>query len=197
MIAIVHTGGANLASVQNAIARLGLKAELTSDAQCIVKASHVILPGVGAAPEAMTRWQKTELLPVIRGLRQPVLGICLGMQLLFDHSAEGNVECLKLLKGNVEVIEPDLENGITVPHMGWNEVQLDGQASRLFSNINGQYFYFVHSYKAPFGPFVRATTNHGGPVVAAVEQDNFFGVQFHPERSATNGAALLDRFFKL
>jgi glutamine amidotransferase len=197
VIAIVHTGGANLASVQNAIGRLGLTSELTSEPERIMAASHVILPGVGAAGDAMQRLSQAGLPPLLRGLRQPVLGICLGMQILFEHSQEGDVACLGVLPGTVTALEPDVEHGITVPHMGWNSLKLDGPKSRLFGDAEGAYVYFVHSYQAPFGAFVRAVTDHGGPVVAAVEHENFFGVQFHPERSGEAGAALLERFLRL
>ncbi len=197
MIAIIHTGGANLASVKNALTRLGADAELTDDPARIRAATHVILPGVGAARDAMAKLRAARLVEVIQNLTQPVLGICLGMQLFFTHSREGDVPCLGLLQGTVEAIEPDVANGVTVPHMGWNALTPCGEETALFTGTLGQYFYFVHSYKAPTGSFVRATTEHGGAIVAALAHQNFFGVQFHPERSGENGARLLERFVQL
>ena len=198
MIAIVHTGGANLASVTNALARLGRDAELTSDPARIRTASHVILPGVGAAADAMARLEREALVPVISGLRQPVLGICLGMQILFERSTEGDVACLGILPGTVTAIAPDPAHGVTVPHMGWNDLTARGPATPLLEGVApGTYFYFVHTYQAPAGPFVRAVTRHGGDVVAVVEHGNFRGVQFHPERSGAAGARLLERFLAL
>jgi len=198
MIAIVNTGGANIASVINAIERLGRKGELTSDPELISRASHVILPGVGSAGDAMARIDREGLAPVIRGLKQPVLGICLGMQLLFERSSEGNVTCLGLLPGSVEAITPCSERGITVPHMGWNNLEIEGPKCALLEGVGpDSYFYFVHSFQAPKGSFVRATAMHGDPVVAVIEHKNFAGVQFHPERSGSAGAQLLERFLKL
>jgi glutamine amidotransferase len=196
VIAIVETGGANLASVVNAVHRLGREVELTSDPGRLRAASHVILPGVGAAGDAMARLAERGLPDVLRGLTQPVLGICLGMQLLFERSTEGDVPCLGILPGVVDAIAADPAHGVTVPHMGWNDVRPVGEPSPLLAGLTpGTYFYFVHSYRAPAGPFVRAITEHGGPVTAVVAQGNFHGVQFHPERSGAAGAALLERFF--
>lgn len=198
MIAVVDTGGANLASVTNAISRLGRESELTSDPARLRAASHVILPGVGAAADAMAKLEKTGLVPVVKALQQPVLGICLGMQLFFTRSTEGDVPCLALLPGTVTAIPAAPERGVTVPHMGWNDVRRRGPACKLLDGTaDGAFFYFVHTFQAPDGPWVRAVTEHGGPVVAVVEHDNFLGVQFHPERSGQAGAALLERFFSL
>jgi glutamine amidotransferase len=145
----------------------------------------------------MRRLDRFGLLPVLRGLEQPVLGICLGMQLLFEHSDEGDTPCLGILPGSVRAIEPNPAAGVTVPHMGWNTIERTGDGSRLFDVVDRTYMYFVHSYCAPAGPSTRATTDHGGSVVAAVERGNFFGVQFHPERSADAGARLLEGFAAL
>jgi glutamine amidotransferase len=198
VIAVVDTGGANLASVTNAIGRLGRAAELTSDPARLRAASHVILPGVGAAADAMAKLDKSGLVPVVKALTQPVLGICLGMQLFFERSTEGDVRCLGLLPGAVTAIPAAPERGVTVPHMGWNDVRRHGPACKLLDGMaEGAYFYFVHTYQAPDGPWVRGVTEHGGPVVAVVEHQNFVGVQFHPERSGPAGAAMLERFFSL
>jgi len=198
VIAVVDTGGANLASVTNAIGRLGREAVLTSDPARLRAASHVILPGVGAAADAMAKLEQTGLVPVVKSLTQPVLGICLGMQLFFARSTEGDVACLGLLPGSVTAITPDPGRGVTVPHMGWNGIRRQGAACRLLDGMaDGEFFYFVHTYQAPHGPWVRAVTDHGGPVVAVVQHENFMGVQFHPERSGKAGAAMLERFFTL
>jgi imidazole glycerol-phosphate synthase subunit HisH len=197
VIAIVDTGGANLSSVRFAFERLGRVAELTSDPDQISRASHVVLPGVGAAADSMRRLEQHGLVPVVRALRQPVLGICLGMQLLFERSEEGDTVCLGLLPGEVRAMKADPARGITIPHMGWNTLETLGERSILFEASRGMFMYFVHSFCAPDGPWVRATAEHGQRVVAAVEHDNFFGVQFHPERSAAAGSALLERFASL
>jgi imidazole glycerol-phosphate synthase subunit HisH len=198
VIVIIDTGVANLSSVHNAIERLGRTAERSCDPARIRAATHVILPGVGAAADAMAHLSAAGLVPIIRGLTQPVLGICLGMQLYFERSTEGDAECLGLLPGIVSAIVPDPEHGITVPHMGWNCIERQGGASILLEGIDrGAYFYFVHSFKAPDGPFVRATTDHGGRMPAVVEHRNFFGTQFHPERSGAAGAKLLEGFLSL
>ena len=196
MIAIVDTGGANLASVSHALTRLGKESVFTRDHAVIQSSSHVILPGVGAAADTMRRVNEHGLGDLLRSLTQPVLGICLGMQLLFESSDEGATRCLGILPGVVRVLEPDIARGITIPHMGWNTTRSEGTASTLFAELEAAY-YFVHSYCAPTGPWVRWVTDHGGPVVAAIEHHNFFGVQFHPERSGHAGAALLDRFVNL
>jgi glutamine amidotransferase len=198
VIAVVDTGGANLASVINAFERLGQRAELTKVPEVIARAGHVILPGVGAAGDSMARLDASGLVPALRALTQPVLGICLGMQLLFERSEENDTRCLGLLAGTVRRMRADVARGVTVPHMGWNRVARVGPASALFDEaLEGQPFYFVHAYMAPHGDFVRAQTEHGGPVPACVERDNFFGVQFHPERSGPAGAELLRRFTRL
>ena len=197
MIAIVDTGGANLASVRFAFERIGRAAELTSDPERIAGASHVVLPGVGAAADSMRSLAARDLVRVVSGLTQPVLGICLGMQLFFARSEEGDTACLGLLPGTVRALTPAVEMGITVPHMGWNALEHTDPSSPLFDGSAGTFMYFVHSYCAPEGPWVRLLTNHGTAIVAAVEHDNFFGVQFHPERSGTAGALLLERFANL
>ena len=197
MIVIVDTGGANLASLRFAFDRIGRETELTSDPERITRASHVVLPGVGAAPDSMRRLEAGDLVPVVRGLTQPVLGICLGMQLLFEHSDEGDVGCLGLLPGTVRALTPDVARGITVPHMGWNQLESTEGSSPLFDDHAGEFMYFVHEYAVPRGPWERMVTHHGEAVVAALEHENFFGVQFHPERSGGAGARMLERFANL
>ena len=195
MIAIVETGGANIASIVNALARLGKEARLTRDREVIQSASQVILPGVGAAGIAMERIRSLELLSCLSELTQPVLGICLGMQLLFDSSEENDAACLGLLPGRVRRLEPGA--GRPIPHMGWNRVSRRGDCP-LFEGIPDEsHFYFVHSFAAPDGPFVRSHCEYGETIPASVQYENFFGVQFHPERSGELGARMLANFIRL
>jgi glutamine amidotransferase len=194
MIAIVDTGGANLASVLNALARLGAKGEVVSDPARVRAAERAILPGVGAAPEAAARLSGP-LGEAVRGLKVPTLGICLGMQMLFAESEEGPARGLGLLPGRVSKLAPA---GLTVPHMGWNAVSRVGAGDPLLDGIaDGTHFYFVHSYAAPDGAWTTAACDYGGRVPAAVRKDNFRGVQFHPERSGPAGARVLKNFLSL
>ncbi|MGD9386821.1 MAG: imidazole glycerol phosphate synthase subunit HisH [Gammaproteobacteria bacterium] len=193
---IVDSGGANISSLRFALGRIGCNAPLTADPDLITGASHVFLPGVGAADDAMRRLEERGLAQLVRGLRQPVLGICLGMQLLFEYSAEdGGRECLGVVPGRVEKIlaAPDRP----VPHMGWNLTSLSPD-SRLFAGLpRAAHFYFVHSYAAPVGPDTIAVADYGGEFTAAVAHGNFHGTQFHPERSGPAGARVLQNFLAL
>ena len=192
MIAIVDSGGANIASVRFALERLGVRSELTADPAVIRTAARVILPGVGAAPEGMRRLRERGLVDCVRSLTQPVLGICLGMQLLFESSAEGSTDTLSLVPGRVTLLPES--PGITVPHMGWNTIA-PGRDTPLLRGIAADArFYFVHSYGAPVNEFTLASCTHGTVFAAAVQRDNFTGVQFHPERSGPAGAQLLRNF---
>jgi glutamine amidotransferase len=198
-VAIIDNGGANIASLRYALQRLGAASHLTSDAVELRAAKRVILPGVGAAADAMQRLQALELVDVIVQLTQPVLGICLGMQLLFAASEEGSdgddTECLGIIAERVARFpsRPDFP----VPHMGWNQLRI-GTASPLSDGIaSGEYVYFVHSFAAPIGPWTLATTDYGGEFSAAVQHENFYGVQFHPERSARVGSRVLANFLGL
>jgi glutamine amidotransferase len=194
VIAIVDTGGANLASVVHALARLGAKAEVTGDPARVRAAERAILPGVGAAPEAAARL-KGALGDAVRARTGPTLGICLGMQLFFEESEEGPAKGLGLLPGRVAKLSPA---GLTVPHMGWNAVSRSRGASSLLDGIaDGAYFYFVHSYAAPSGDWVEAACDYGGAVPAVVRRGNFHGAQFHPERSGDAGARVLRNFLSL
>ena len=195
-LVIIDSGGANIASLQYAIDRLGVASELTTDPQKVRAASHVILPGVGAAADCMTRLQRSPgLVDTIRTLRQPMLGICVGMQLLFESSEEGEVPCLGLLPGRVRRF-PDREN-MPVPHMGWNQLEFDPGTALLKDITPGDHVYFVHSYAAPVGQLTLATASYGEPFSALVQSGNVFGAQFHPERSARVGATLLRNFIQL
>jgi glutamine amidotransferase len=193
-VVLVDAGGTNIGSVRYALERLGVGAELTSDAQRISRASHVILPGVGAAAPGMQRLRDAGLIEVVRALRQPVLGVCLGMQLLFARSEEGDTECLGIIDATVRRFPA---SALRVPHMGLNALQ----AMRPHALIEGMptdaHAYFVHSYAAPVGPWAIAGCDYGGAFSAVVQQDNFFGMQFHPERSAGVGARLLGNFLAL
>ena len=192
---IVATGGANLASLQFALQRLGVDAPVTEDPERIRNASHVLLPGVGAARDAMTRLEAAELAPLLPQLSQPVLGICLGMQLLFSGSDEDQAQCLGIIPGQAYRFAPD--NTLPVPQMGWNQIRF-GAASKLLNGLaDGGYAYFIHSYALPEGDYTRATAEYGAPFSAIVAQDNFYGTQFHPERSAGLGARLLANFLDL
>ncbi|MEN9834751.1 MAG: Imidazole glycerol phosphate synthase subunit HisH [Pseudomonadota bacterium] len=193
MIAVVDTGGANLRSVVNALERLAAPHCLTSDPSKIAAADRVILPGVGAAREAMRRLDAAGLIPVLRDLKKPVLGICLGMQLLFESSEEGDVPCLGLIPGRVVRLQDD--PGARVPHMGWNHLMRRAPDEPLLAEIaDDDCFYFVHSFRAPDGPWVRAVTQHGVLLPAVVSYGNVKGVQFHPEKSQDPGARILRSF---
>ena len=193
-VAIIDNGGANIASLRYALERLGAAAKLTSDPDELRAAPRVILPGVGAAADAMRRLEALQLVETIRGLRQPVLGICLGMQLYFESSDENDARCLGLLPARVRRF-PD-RRGFPVPHMGWNQLDFADGAPLLAGIARGDYVYFVHSYAAPVGPWTVATADYGGAFSAVVRHRNFFGAQFHPERSGPVGARLLANFLE-
>lgn len=195
--AVIDSGGANISSVMHALRRLGVEPVFTRDAATIRAASRVILPGVGAAGTAMARLRELGLVECIRALQQPVLGICLGMQLLFEKSTEAQagatgVECLGIMPGTLEKLQA--LPGVRVPHMGWNTTNTI-RASRLLRGLpDHPWFYFVHSYRAPVDACTVATCTHGATFAAIVQRDNFHGAQFHPERSAGHGARLLQNF---
>jgi glutamine amidotransferase len=194
-LAIIDSGGANIASLQFAVQRLGIESDLTTDPARLKAASHVLLPGVGAAADCMGRLQQAGIVDTIRSLRQPLLGICVGMQLLFESSEEGDVACLGVLPGRVRRFAD--REGLPVPHMGWNQLELT-KTSPLFNDIaNGDYVYFVHSYAAPVSELTLAQTQYGDPFAAVIQRGNVYGAQFHPERSAKVGAQLLKNFLQL
>ena len=194
-LAIIDSGGANIASLQYAVERLGVTSQLTTDKQAIRDATHVILPGVGAAADCMSRLEKADLIDTILQLQQPFLGICVGMQLLFESSEEGNVDCLGLLPGRVRRF-PNRE-GLPVPHMGWNNLHIQ-RPSPLLKNFTEQdYVYYVHSYCATVSEATVATTVYGESFSAIVQRNNIYGAQCHPERSAKAGALLLKNFIAI
>ncbi len=191
-IAIIDSGGANIASLLFALERLGRSAELTTDAAVIQSADRVLLPGVGAARDAMNRLTDANLVDVIRGLTQPVLGICLGMQMLLDGSEEEDVDCLGIVPGIATHLPSTPAN--PVPNMGWCATRKTS-AHELLNNIdNGSYFYFLHSYALPVCDYTLATAEHAESFSAVIGRDNFVAAQFHPERSSVAGAQLLRNF---
>jgi len=194
-VAIIDSGGANIASLRFALGRLGTETELTRDPGRVRQADRVLLPGVGAAAGAMHRLIDAGLDQVIRTLAQPVLGICLGMQLLLETSAEGGVDCLGVVEGRAELL--DATPDVTVPHMGWNRTWRTADCPLLAGIEDGAHFYYVHSFALGPGVQTMATATHGRTFTALVGRGNFFGTQFHPERSGPAGARLLENFLGL
>ncbi|MBK6452578.1 MAG: imidazole glycerol phosphate synthase subunit HisH [Proteobacteria bacterium] len=194
-VAIIANGGANIASLRFALDRLGASSQLTADVDELRRARRVILPGVGAAADAMERLHSLGLASAIPTLTQPVLGICLGMQLLFKGSEEGDTECLGIFPARVTRF-PDRQ-GFPVPHMGWNQVVPQSGSPLTRGLGDDAYVYFVHSYAAPVGPWTQAVTDYGGEFSAIVRHANFHGAQFHPERSSRAGQRLLANFLAL
>ena len=195
MIAIIDSGGANIASVQFALERLGAESVLTKDVKIIQSADKVLLPGVGAAPIAMQNLAEYELIDCIRGLTQPVMGICLGMQLLFAVSPEGNTPLLGIFDADCETFTP--AQGRSVPHMGWNRLEKQQDHPLLAGVDEGAHVYFVHSYFAPVTAQTIAATNYGDDFTAIVAENNFMGCQFHPEKSGLVGAQILRNFLEM
>ena len=193
-IGLVDAGGANLGSVRYALERLGQTVCMVRTAEDLVGVPRVILPGVGAAAEGMRRLHAQGLVEPLRSLQVPLMGICLGMQLLFEASEEGKVDCLGLLPGVVRRLHPGV--GVRVPHMGWNKL-LALRASPLLDGVAaGASAYFVHSYAAPVTSDTVAACHHGGLFTAVVQRGRLCGAQFHPERSAGPGARLLRNFIE-
>lgn len=192
-IVVIDSGGANLASLQYALERLGANVTVSLDPTVIQQADRVLLPGVGAAGAAMQRLRSAGLVPVLRDLRKPLLGICLGMQLLFEHSAEDDTETLGLLAGRVQRLPASPE--LPAPHMGWNTLTAL-RADPLLAGLRPtDRCYFVHGYFASGHlPDVVATSDYGQSIAAVVRRDHIAGVQFHPERSGPVGAAILRNF---
>jgi glutamine amidotransferase len=196
-IVIVNTGCANISSVKFAVERLGTQVIVSDDIQVIRAADKVFLPGVGSANAAMASIQKKQLAGCIRSLTQPVLGICLGMQMMVEKSEESlsdSTPCLGLIPGQVKRMQA---GDLRLPHMGWNTVIPVADAP-LFKGIDsGSYFYFVHSFAVAVSEFTMASCQYGKDFSAAIHKGNFFGVQFHPERSSEAGAHLLKNFIDL
>ena len=193
MIAIIDYKMGNLRSVENALKRLGAEFTVTADADVIRSADRVLLPGVGNAAEAMENLRKADLTQVIRSLRRPVLGICVGMQVMCRHSEEGDCDCLNIFDSHVKRFVPTPE--LKVPHMGWNRIS--NLESKLFKGVDGgEYVYFVHSYYPELCPDTIATTTHGVMFSAALKYENFYGTQFHPEKSGDVGERIIENFLK-
>ena len=198
-IVIVNTGCANISSVRFALERLGVEVDVSDDVKVIKSADKVFLPGVGTAAAAMASIKQKALVDTLQTLIQPVLGVCLGMQLMVETSAEGgfqgagNIDCLNLMPGHVARME---SKGVRLPHMGWNTVAHKEES--LFKGIpQDTYFYFVHSFAVPEYEHTLASCTYGNTFSAAINKDNFYGVQFHPERSGEAGAQLLTNFVNL
>jgi len=194
-VAIVDSGGANIASLEYALSRVGVTPRLTTNHAVLQNASHVILPGVGAAEDAMRRLRKEGLTDVLGRLKQPVLGICLGMQLLAEHSAEDDADCLGIMSGQSCLLP--VSPGLPVPNMGWCQLQFQHEHPLLQDIEDGSYFYFVHSYALPVQEATVATAMHSDRFSAVLARDNFMATQFHPERSAAAGAQLLKNFLAI
>jgi imidazole glycerol-phosphate synthase subunit HisH len=197
-IVIIKYNAGNIESVRNALNRIGVKAEITADHDKIRNADKVIFPGVGEASSTMDYLRKNELDKLIVSLKQPVFGICLGLQLMCSYSEENDTKCLGIFDENVMRFTPKTgEEFITkVPHMGWNAIS--NLKSKIFSeDIENQYVYFVHSYFAGIGEHTVATCNYITPFSAALQKDNFYATQFHPEKSGSLGARILENFVKL
>jgi len=192
---IIGSCGSNLASLGFALARLGAEVPVTEDPDRVRRATHVILPGVGAAAAGMTRLAAAGLAEVVPKLTQPVLGICLGMQLLFAGSEEDDAKCLGVIDARVMRLPQSAD--LPVPQMGWNQLELVADSRLLAGIAPGAFAYFIHSYAAPLGSYTRALTRYGVPFSAVIEHGNFFGTQFHPERSAQVGAQVLANFLKI
>lgn len=191
-IVIIDYGAGNVQSVKFALNRLGYEARLSEVPEIIASADKVIFPGVGEASSTMKILKEKELDTLIPLLRQPVLGICLGMQLLCSKNEEGNCKGLGIFEIDVKKFPADVK----VPQIGWN--QIEGLKSPLFNGIqNKEYMYLVHSYYVPKNDWMIASTNYGLKYASAIAKDNFFGVQFHPEKSSSAGEQLLDNFLKM
>lgn len=195
MIAVIDYNAGNIRSVLYALDRLGADYMLTANKAQIQAAEQVIFPGVGAAGSAMAHLKETGLDQVIKNLKQPTLGVCVGMQLMCAHSEENDTECLGIFDLQVKRFQP--KNGEKVPHMGWNTLQLDDEQQWLSPELDGQYVYYVHSYYVEANPYSSAQTDYCGPFCAMMQKDNFYAAQFHPEKSAKAGELVLSDFLKI
>jgi glutamine amidotransferase len=193
-VVIIDSGGANIASLQAALNRLGAESRVTADAEVIRRAPRVLLPGVGSAHDAMSRLRMAGLDRLIPQLTQPLLGICLGMQLLYERSEEGPANCLGVIPGNIGKLLS--APGKPVPHMGWNQITQVHTDPLLDGVSSLDYVYFVHSFAAPTSGATVAITDYGTAFTAVVRRENFCGTQFHPERSGVVGARILANFLK-
>ncbi|WP_256007400.1 imidazole glycerol phosphate synthase subunit HisH [Pedobacter deserti] len=195
MIGIVNYGAGNIFSLTSALERQGIAYGMVNEEADLEKYTHIIIPGVGHAGAAMKKLEQTGLIKPLKALKKPVLGICVGMQLLTAHSEEGDADMMAVVPVRTRLF--DREKGIKIPHMGWNNVAHHNNS--LFEGIAPDaQFYFVHSYFIEYNPiFDIATAEYGLPFSAGVQKDNFYGVQFHPEKSGAAGERLLKNFSKL
>ncbi|HTU65412.1 MAG TPA: imidazole glycerol phosphate synthase subunit HisH [Steroidobacteraceae bacterium] len=193
-VAIIDSGGANIASLRAALGRLGADSVVTTDHEVIRRAPRVLLPGVGNAHSAMAKLRGAGLDRLIPALKQPLLGICLGMQILFERSAEGPAACLGVIPGAIDKLES--APGKPVPHMGWNQFTQVRPDALLDGVTSLDHVYFVHSFAAPTSSATVAITDYGVAFTAVARRDNFCGTQFHPERSGVVGARILANFLK-
>lgn len=194
MIQIINYGAGNIRSVENALKKLGVNSRVVGSASELRNDCKVIFPGVGAAGSAMSGLKERGFIGALKTFKAPILGICLGMQILLESSEEGDVSCLRIIEGNVK----KFDGGVKIPQIGWNKVKQAGP-SPLFNGVpDGSYFYFVNSYFADVNKsFVLGTTNYGVSFPSVIRKENFYGVQFHPEKSGEIGLKLLNNFCKL
>jgi glutamine amidotransferase len=192
-VAVIKYNAGNIRSVAFALERLDVEFEITDDVEKITGADKVIFPGVGEASSTMSYLREKKLDQVIVNLKQPVLGICLGMQLMCRYSEENNTTCLGIFDETVKLFKSDVQH--KVPHMGWNSLQLKN--SWLDASLQNQYVYFVHSYYVPESSFTSALTDYTLPFTSAMKKNNFYAVQFHPEKSAAAGEKVLKSFLTI
>jgi glutamine amidotransferase len=194
MIALIDYGAGNVASVANALTELNEEFRITKNETEICRANKIIFPGVGEASFAIRQLHMLNLFSLLRIVKKPLLGICLGMQLMADHSTEGDVTCLGIFPCVTEKFDPAKTK---VPHMGWNDIEITTE-SKLFNNIqSGEHFYFANSFYVPVNQYTTAVTDNNIKFSSAVEKGNFYGVQFHPEKSGDAGLKLLRNFVEL
>lgn len=195
-VAIIKYNAGNIFSVDCALRRIGITAEITDDPEKIRKADKVIFPGVGEASSAMAHLRHHRLDEVIRNLSQPLLGICIGQQLLCAHSEEGDTDCIGIFDVPVKRFQPSAD-GLKIPHMGWNRVKLTTENPLLTEALDNNFVYYVHSFYVPLNCWTIAKTEYIGEFSAAMRKDNFFATQFHPEKSGDTGERILKNFIEL
>ncbi|GAB4133738.1 MAG: imidazole glycerol phosphate synthase subunit HisH [Ignavibacteriales bacterium] len=193
MIGIIDYGAGNTASVENVLLQLGYDFKVVKTEFEIINCEKIILPGVGEASFAIKRLHLNNLVNYLRIIKKPLLGICLGMQLLADSSQEGNVKCLGIIDSEVKKFQGDIK----IPHMGWNSIEIKSESKLLQGIESGTYFYFANSFYLPVNKFTVATTNYLFDFTSVAEKENYYGVQFHPEKSGENGIRIIKNFVEL